>query len=117
MTIKLRLTREEMRGVATIAQNCCNALSGDTFEAVQYRDALRGLVLKLVGRMPTMKNKNSLTLTEMEALAMHNVLGDLVDMFQPYEMSLGYTILGEMDSQRNTYVGLMKGNLLQYGSL
>lgn len=100
-----------MKGVATICQNCCNALSGVDFIAVQYRDALRGLLVKLAVKMPTLKNKNSLTLTDVEALALYETVGDLVERMEPLEMGVGYTLLAEIDKQRSAYVSLMMGNL------
>ena len=111
MKIKLKLTRIEMKGVATVVQNCCNALSGADFVTVQYRDALRGLMLKLAARMPVLKKKNSLTLTDMEALALFDCLNDLVERMPPLEMGVSYTILAEIDRQRMSYVSLMLGNL------
>lgn len=111
MKIRLKLTRIEMKGVATVVENCCNALSGADFVAVQYRDALRGLLLKLAARMPVLKKKNSLTLTDLEALALFEILNDLADRMPPLEMGVSYTILGEIDRQRTSYVSLMVGNL------
>lgn len=112
MKIKLKLTRNQYKGVATIAQNCCNALSGVSFEEVQYRDALRGLILKMAAKVPTLRDKNnSLTLGEVESLALWRTVGDLVQQFQPFEMSLGYWMLGEIDMQCGRYVSLMKANL------
>lgn len=112
MKIKLKLNRNQYKGVATIAQNCCNALSGISFEEVQYRDALRSLVLKMASRVPTLRDRNnSLTLGEMESLALWRTVNDLVMEFQPYEMSLGFWMLGEIDQQRGRYITLMKANL------
>ena len=111
MRVRLKLTRIEMKGVATLVQNCCNALSGEDFLSVQYRDALGGLLLKLAARVPTLKNKNSLGLTEMESLALYEVLNDLVDKMPPLEMGVGYTVLAEIDRQRSSHVSLMRANL------
>ena len=112
MKIKLKLTRSQYKGIATIAQNCCNALAGVTFEEVQYRDALRGLILKMAAKVPTLREKgNSLTLGEVESLALWRTVDDLVQQFQPFEMSLGYWMLGEIDQQRGRYVSLMKANI------
>ena len=114
MKVKLKLTREEYKGVATIVRNCCNALAGVSFVEVQYRDALSGLLLKMVGKIPTLKGKgNSLTLGEVESLALWETVGDLVRRFESYEMSLGYWMLGEMDRQRMEHVALMKNNLAE----
>ncbi|MBR4787869.1 MAG: hypothetical protein IK013_08380 [Bacteroidales bacterium] len=111
MKIKLKLTRMEMKGIATVVQNCCNALAGVTFPEVQYRDALSGLLLKLAGKMMTLKQNNRMTLTEVEALALYEVLNDLADRMPPLEMGVSYTVLGEIDKQRMSYVSLMRGNL------
>ena len=112
MRIKLKLTRDQYKGVATICQNCCNALAGETFVEVQYRDALRGLMLRMAAKVPTLKAKgNSLTLGELESLALFDTVDDLVGRFQPFEMSIGYWLLGEIDRQRGQYVTLMKANL------
>ena len=114
MKIKLKLTREQYKGVATIAQNCCNALAGVTFPEVQYRDALRGLVLRMAVKVPTLKAKgNPLTLGELESLALFDTVNDLVGNFQPFELSIGYWMLGEIDRQRGQYVTLMKANLTE----
>ena len=111
MRIKLKLSRGQYKGVATIAQNCCNALAGETFPEVQYRDALRGLVLRMAAKVPTLKGKgNGLTLGEMESLALFDTVNDLVGRFQPFELSIGYWLLGEIDLQRGQYVTLMKAN-------
>ena len=111
MRIKLKLTRDQYKGVATICQNCCNALAGETFVEVQYRDALRGLMLRMAAKVPTLKAKgNSLTLGELESLALFDTVDDLVGRFQPFELSIGYWLLGEIDRQRGQYVTLMKAN-------
>lgn len=112
MKIRLKLTRDQYKGVATICQNCCNALAGVTFPEVQYRDALRGLMLRMAAKVPTLKAKgNSLTLGETESLALWETVNDLVRGFQPFELSVGYWLLGEIDRQRGQYVTLMKANL------
>ena len=114
MKIKLKLTRDQYKGVATIAQNCCNALADETYPEVQYRDALRGLMLRMVAKVPTLKAKgNTLTLGELESLALFDTVNDLVGKFQPFEMSIGYWMLGEIDRQRGQYVTLMKANLTE----
>lgn len=114
MKIKLKLTRDQYKGVATIAQNCCNALAGETYPEVQYRDALRALMLRMAAKVPTLKAKgNSLTLGELESLALFDTVDDLVGRFQPFEMSIGYWLLGEIDRQRGQYVKLMKANLTE----
>lgn len=112
MKIKLTLTRDQYKGLATIAQNCCSAIGGETFHEVQYRDALRGLTLRMAAKVPTLKAKrNVVTLGELESLALFSTVDDLVPQFQPYEMSIGYWLLGEIDRQRGQYVTLMKANL------
>ena len=114
MKIKLKLTRDQYKGVATISQNCCNALAGETYPEVQYRDALRGLVLRMVAKVPTLKAKgNTLTLGDLESLALFDTVNDLVGRFQPFELSIGYWLLGEIDLQRGQYVTLMKANLTE----
>lgn len=114
MKIKLKLTRDQYKGVATIAQNCCNALAGETYPEVQYRDALRGLMLRMAAKVPTLKAKgNTLTLGELESLALFYTVNDLVGKFQPFELSVGYWLLGEIDRQRGQYVTLMKANLTE----
>lgn len=114
MKIKLKLTRDQYKGVATIAQNCCNVLAGVTFPEVQYRDALRALILRMAAKVPTLKAKrNSLTLGELESLALFTTVGDLVSGFQPFELSLGYWMLAEIDRQRMQYLTLMRANLTE----
>lgn len=114
MKIRLKLTRDQYKGVATIAKNCCNALAGVTFPEVQYRDALCGLVLRMAAKVPTLKAKgNSLTLGELESLALYAAVGDLVGLFQPFELSIGYWLLAEIDRQRMAYVALMRANLTE----
>ena len=102
MKIRLKLTREQYKGVATIVQNCCNALGGTDFESVQYRDCLMGMQLKMAGKMLTMGRKTTMTLTDMEALVLHNCIDESLHLYQPYEMGLGYMILAEIDQQKNT---------------
>lgn len=111
MKIRLKLTRTEMKGIATVVQNCCNALSGENFIVVQYRDALSGLLLKLAGKMPTLRETNRMTLTEVESLALYEIMNDLADKMPPLEMGVCYTVLSEIDRQRMSHVSLMKGNL------
>lgn len=112
MKIRLKLTRDQYKGVATICQNCCNALAGVTFPEVQYRDALRGLMLRMAAKVPTLKAKgNSLALGEIESLALYTTVGDLVVRFDPFELSVGYWLLAEIDLQRMAYVTLMRANL------
>ena len=113
MKIKLKMSRVEMQGIAALVQNCCNALAGETFPEVQYRDALAGLTLKLAARMPTLKRRNALALSDIEALALWDVLNEVVDRMPPLEMSVGYTVLGEIDRQRSGYVSLVRGNLAE----
>lgn len=114
MKVKLKLSRGYYKGVATICQNCCNALAGVTLREVQYRDALYGLVMKMAAKVPTLKAKgNSLTLGETESLALWETVNDLVYEFGPYEMSVGLWLIGEIDLQRGQYVALMKANLAE----
>ena len=40
-------------------------------------------------------------------------MNDLVRGFQPFELSIGYWLLGEIDLQRGQYVTLMKANLTE----
>lgn len=111
MKVRLKLTREEYKGVATIVQNCCNALGGFQFVEVQYRDVLMGLAMKMASKVPTLKAKrNRLTLGEAESLALWRTVSDLVEQFGPFEMGLGYQMLGEMDRQRMEHVNLMRSN-------
>lgn len=111
MKVRLKLTREEYKGVATIVQNCCNALRGFQFVEVQYRDVLMGLAMKMASKVPTLKaNGNRLTLGEAESLALWRTVSDLVERMQPFEMGLGYQMLGEMDRQRMEHVNLMRSN-------
>ena len=112
MKIRLKLTRTEMKGIATVVQNCCNALSGENIIVVQYRDALSGPLLKLAGKMPTLRNTNRMMLTEMESLVLYETLNDLVERMPPLEMGVGYRVLGEIDRQRMSHVSLMRGNLM-----
>lgn len=100
-----------MEGFAAIVSGCCNALSGVTLREVQYRDALAGLTLKLAARMPTLKRRNTLALSDIEALVLWDVLNEVVDRMPPLEMAVGYKIIGEIDQQRESYVSLMRGNL------
>lgn len=111
MKIKLKLTRMEMKGMAAMVVNCCNALRGVDFIAVQYRDALSGLMLKLAGKMPTVRETNRMTLTDIEALAIWEVVGDLVGKMEPLEAAVGLTVLGEIERQSDAKVTLMRGNL------
>lgn len=112
MKVKLKLNRDQYKGVATIAMNCCNALAGTTFPEVQYRDALWKLQTRIAAKVPTLKKKgNTLTLGEVESLALFEVMGDLVHGFQSYELGLGYWILAEIDRQKQEYVALMRANL------
>lgn len=46
-----------------------------------------------------------------ESLALWETVDNLVRKFEPYEMSLGYWMLGEMDRQCMEHVALMKNNL------
>jgi len=116
MKVRLKLTREEYKGVATIVQNCCNALRGFQFVEVQYRDVLMGLAMKMASKVPTLKAKgNRLTLGEAESLALWRTVSDLVERMQPFEMGLGYQMLGEMDRQRMEHVNLMRSNLAVSG--
>lgn len=111
MKVRLNLTREEYKGVATIVQNCCNALRGFQFVEVQYRDVLMGLAMKMASKVPTLKAKgNRLTLGEAESLALWRTVSDLVERMQPFEMGLGYMLLGEIDRQRMEHVNLMRSN-------
>lgn len=111
MKVRLKLTRDEYRGVATIVQNCCNALRGVDFESVQYRDCLAELLLKLARRMLASGGRGTLTLTDLEALVLHNCLGEAVQLFGPYEMGLGYRLLGEIDRQRMERLGQLRMTL------
>ncbi|MBP3762925.1 MAG: hypothetical protein J6I49_03480 [Bacteroidales bacterium] len=111
MKIRLKLTRNQYKGVATIVENCCNALGGVDFESVQYRDCLMAMQLKLAAKMLTLKSKATLTLTDLEALVLYNCIGESVHLYQPFEMGLGYTILAEIDRQRNSHVTTMLMNL------
>ena len=111
MKIRLKLTRAQYKGLATIAQNCCSVIRGEGFAEVQYRDALMGLTLRLAAKVPRLKEKgNGVTLGELESLVLWRTVSDLVEQMQPFEMGLGYMLLGEIDRQRMGYVNLMRSN-------
>ncbi len=112
MKIKLKLTRGQYKGVATIAQNCCSVLRGDTFEVVQSRDVLMSLVLRMAAKVPTLRERsNSLTMSEAESMVLWRMVNARVMEFQPYEMGIGLWMLREIDQQLSRYVTLMRANL------
>ena len=100
-----------MECVASIVTGCCNALSGVTFPEVQYRDALAGLTLKRAAKRLTLKKTNRLLLTDMEALALYEIMNGLFDTLSVLYKGIALNILGEIDCQRSRYVMLMRANL------
>lgn len=111
MKAKLKFDRNEMKGFLTLVQNLNNAMTGESFVGMMYQDALRGLLLKLAKKMPSMQKQCTLTLTEMETLSVRQVLCDWVDRMMPYEMALGYRILEAMDKQHQERNRLLNANI------
>lgn len=110
MKVRLKLTRDEYKGLGTVASWLAGAPI-ETFRDLQYSDAMRGLVLRMLGKVPTLKREgNRMTLTDMEALALCYGLSMGVESLPPFEMALGYKLLGEIDRQKLAYLGAMRSN-------
>lgn len=111
MKVHLKLNKMKYEGFLTVLKNCLNSLTGTDLKSVQYRDALFGLQVKLQGRYLNIKEKNNITLTDMETLSIADMLGNFAAVFPPYEKALAYWILAEIDYQKERHVCLMMGNL------
>lgn len=71
MQIKLRLTKTEWMAMkAVVTGMMVMSEEPEDFEQMQEVDALSGLAMKMLGRQLNLKAKMSMTLTEMEALAL-----------------------------------------------
>lgn len=113
MKIKLKLTDNQIHAFATVLKYTLNTITNTDFESIQYSDALTGLLLNLIKKMPLLRPKNSFSLTEIEALALYNLLGNLADRFQPYEKCLIYNILSEIDMQKHLHLSLKRANIVR----
>lgn len=111
MKAHLKLNRMQYESFLTVIKNCLNTLTGTDLKSVQYRDALFSLQVKLQSRFWQLKDKNNITLTDMETLSIADMLGNLAAFFSPYEKALAYWILAEIDYQKERHVCLMMGNL------
>ena len=111
MKVHLKLSRMQYEGFVTVIKNCINTLAGTDIQSVQYRDAHFDLQIKMQSRFWQLKEKNNITLTDIEVLAVADTLGDSAARFFPYEKTLAYYILAEIDYQKERHVCLMIGNL------
>lgn len=111
MKARLKFSREEAKGFVTLVKNLSGMVTNESFGGMMFQDALRGLLLKLVKKMPGMKKTFVITLTEIETLAMEWTLEDMVEVMMPFERSIGYMILDEMDRQWKERDRLMTVNL------
>lgn len=111
MRVSLKLTGAEVRGLGYIVNNGLRAIAVVDLYTLQCSDALYGLQLKLAARLPRLKAKgNRMTLTEVESLALWDVMNDLVEMMQPYEQGLAYRLIAEIERQRMDYLRQLRYN-------
>ena len=111
MKVHLKLNKMKYEGFLILIKNCLNAITRTDLKSVQYRDALFDLQTKLQGRYWNIKEKNNITLTDMEVLALSDMLGTLAADFPPYDKALAYHILTEIDFQKERHVCLLLSNL------
>lgn len=112
MKIKLTMTRQQYHGVMTIAGNILRAMEGESFEAVQMRDALHGLLLRTQSHLLLLKEEgNRLTLTDLEAYALYGGTAALAEQFLPYERATAYWLLEQIDRQRMDYLRQIRANI------
>lgn len=111
MKVKLKFSDSQFYAFATIVKYVLNSVKKNDFESIQYADALTGLLFNLIKRMTDLKEKNSITLTEIEALALYNLMSGIVDNFKPYEKCIIYKIFEEIDTQKHMHLTLKMKNL------
>lgn len=112
MKIRLNMTRQQYQGVITIAGNSLRMIAGETFRAVQMRDALHGLLMRSQMRLLLLKERgNRLSLNDSEALALYECCASLADRFFPYERATAYWLLEQIDRQRMDYLRRLRANL------
>lgn len=111
MQVKIKLSKSQINAFQMVLQCCLKAIEGTSLLSVQYKDALMNLLMKITMRKPTLKDKNSITLTDMETVAFFVLSGSMVKYLQPYEKSLTYHILAEIERQKDNYITLVNGNL------
>ena len=101
MKIHLSLTKSDFQTLENLVVACGRAIEGDSFGEVAFRDALTGLGVKMWSRTFELKERrNSLTLTDCEALALWHVFGDLADKMPPYEQGLAARVIMHLDAAR-----------------
>lgn len=112
MKIRLKLTKSQVQGLAVIAKCTFDTIEGNGFDDIQYKEALRGLIMKIVCKLPCLKEKNIIVLTDMEALVLWEITPGLTYKLGPFEKSLVYIIINEIDKQCSSHCIIMRGNLL-----
>lgn len=112
MKIRLNMTRQQYQGVITIAGNSLRMIAGETFRAVQMRDALHGLLMRSQMRLLLLKDRgNRLSLSDSEALALYECCASLADRFFPYERATAFWLIEQIDLQRMDYLRRLRANL------
>ena len=110
MNAKLKMTKEEFVTLNGMVRFAASIIVTD-MESTQRRDALEGLALRMMGAYRRLKGTTTLTLSDMETLALHTALkDDFFDSF-PYERALAIRLLDDMERQRLAAESLRMGNL------
>lgn len=110
MQIKLKLSKGEWMALLDVAR-AIGALARDTedFEEFQAWDSMRVLAMEMVGRLPELKDQNSLTLKG-DAALMIWTMADPMELPE-YEGAVLMSIHGEIDRQWQSRKAQLQGNL------
>ncbi len=110
MKAKLKFDRNEMKGFLALVRNLSVMVTDESFMGMMFKDAVSDLFLKIMMRIPKMKGSSSITLTEIETLALKMLLSDCVDKMMPYEQAIGYGILEKLDKLHQEHNRLKRIN-------
>lgn len=114
ITIK-KLSRDEYRSLMEVVRYTLQTYNRpSSFGEYQMADGLRGLAMKMLSKSMDLRDKTSITLTDMEAYALYRAVE--IEMLPIYERAMMIRIFGAMDQAWRTQMDRyrMNENLL-YG--
>lgn len=100
ITIK-KLSRDEYRSLLEVVRYTFQTYNQPiSFGEYQIADGLRGLAMKMLSKSMDLREKNTLTLTDLEAYALYRAVE--IEMLPIYERAMMIRIFGAMDQAWRT---------------
>lgn len=112
MRVRMTFSRAEFVCFEVLVRDCYGLLTGEGLEEVLGRESLRRLFLRVAGRMPALKKKNAVTLTDVEVVTLWWTLGVGCAGSGALEEAVGREVLAAIDRERMAAVAAEEANMV-----